>query len=139
MLRRLVSIRTLSFAVFLSLCGAVYTHASQDDLPPDEHIAHLNQEAAAVVRIKITGTTAKKNGIYVEQMIEGTVVTSYKGQFKVGQKLRYFVLSEAGLEMSASERIVFLGMNKTKKEPQLFALEAGQFKFDEALAEKIKS
>jgi hypothetical protein len=96
-------------ALFFVLSGT--TSAQDWDYPLSTMRADF-KEASVVVRINITDTkpTGDNDGYYYLFIASGQVVQSFKGKFKRGQSLEFFVRAENGFDHKCmlGDRIAFL-------------------------------
>jgi hypothetical protein len=96
-------------ATFFALSRA--TPAQDLDYPLSTMRADV-KEASVVVRIDITDTkpTGDNDGYYYGFIASGRVVQSFKGKFKRGQPLEFFVRAENGFDHTCmrGDKIAFL-------------------------------
>lgn len=100
--------------LFGSNVSAQKSKTTDDKLPPRELIKTVYREAKSVVKVKVDNVASEKfSDAYRILTITGTVLKSYKGNIKAGQKLSYTVFTESKLgDEKHDERIAFLVRKK---------------------------
>ncbi|MDQ6786836.1 MAG: hypothetical protein M3033_08505 [Acidobacteriota bacterium] len=146
---------TVNFIFFIGLLGLSYFSASAQKsensagaLPPRELIKTVSAEAKSVVKIKVVKIGEQKySDNYSVLTAEGTILKSYKGNLKAGQKLKYTVFAENKADLKLGARIAFLVLKKdvdangsaigAKK--HWGTVETGEFVFSPKLERIVKS
>jgi len=121
---------------------------SASNLPPRDLIKAVSAEARSIVRIKVLRINEQKfSDSYTVFTAEGTVLKSYKGNLKAGQKLKYTVFAENKGNLERGERIAFLVLKKEVAEDgspidrkrHWGAVETGEFVYSPRLERMVKS
>jgi hypothetical protein len=110
-----------------------WTTPAQDlDYPLSTMRADI-KEASVVVRINITDTkpTGDNDGYYYGFIASGRVVQSFKGKFKRGQSLEFFVRAENGFDHTClrGDKIAFLTSFTDRKDGPFQVLPDGNSTF----------
>jgi hypothetical protein len=129
---RLVAALCLCLGVQVSASGAVNS-------PPNELIDELRRDAALIARINVQESLVnERSGNYVSYRVRARTTRLYRGNKPRGSVIIYQARAEQGTEdFGSTDRIVFL-KRKTTASSQWYALEFGQFRYDQTLERRIQ-